>query len=162
MVKQLEGQVTQFRAWLDDEVLLAEKGRAAEAVAKAKEGDGIRMMGEIQEHVEAMLSAEAIRDRERDQALDWSRLLQTWTLAGAAAMSVLVTLVAVSISHRSITSRLAILANNAERLATGNPLASPIGGRDELARVDQAFHRAAQALAERDRENEMFIYSVSH
>ena len=38
----------------------------------------------------------------------------------------------------------------------------PLRGRDEIARLDAAFHVMARSLAERNSENEMFIYSVSH
>src|SRR5262249_3855389 len=33
---------------------------------------------------------------------------------------------------------------------------------DETSRQDAAFHHMAEALAQKNRENEMFVYSVSH
>ena len=55
-----------------------------------------------------------------------------------------------------------MLAENARRLAEGKALAAPIRGSDELGRLDPVFHAMAKSLDENDRENEMFIYSVSH
>src|SRR5204862_5303978 len=37
-----------------------------------------------------------------------------------------------------------------------------VPGRDEISQLDRAFHEMAEALAQKDRENEMFVYSVSH
>jgi PAS domain S-box-containing protein len=49
------------------------------------------------------------------------------------------------------------MADNAGRLASDDPLNPLMGGKDELAQLDQAFHRTARALAEaRKRERAVF------
>jgi signal transduction histidine kinase len=58
--------------------------------------------------------------------------------------------------------RVGALVDNAHRLAEGRPLVAPICGKDEIGLLAEAFGNMAKSLEERDRENEMFIYSVSH
>ena len=41
-------------------------------------------------------------------------------------------------------------------------MTNPLSGADEIARLDAVFRAMARALREREQENEMFIYSVSH
>ncbi len=47
---------------------------------------------------------------------------------------------------RSITSRLSILVENAERLKSRQPLNAALSGRDEISRLDSAFHTMASAM----------------
>jgi signal transduction histidine kinase len=82
------------------------------------------------------------------------------------------------------------VAENADRLATGAPLGSPVVGSDEIAQLDRVLHETGGRLAEsaaaeqraraeierraeelaqvnlelaqKTEENELFIYSVSH
>jgi signal transduction histidine kinase len=63
---------------------------------------------------------------------------------------------------RNFAWRIAVMTGNVARLAKGEPLAAPLKGSDELSRLDASFHGMARALTEKDQENEMFIYSVSH
>jgi signal transduction histidine kinase len=63
---------------------------------------------------------------------------------------------------RGITDRFAALTDNAGRLAEGKELGRPLDGRDEIAQLDHVFHAMARAIDEKNRENELFIYSVSH
>ena len=68
----------------------------------------------------------------------------------------------VVIFSRGFAARVMALVENARRLSEGKALNAPITGKDELAMLAQAFDNMARNLDERDRENEMFIYSVSH
>ena len=61
-----------------------------------------------------------------------------------------------------IVKRLQVLTDNLRRLADGTPLHPPLGGGDELARLDRTFRETAASLDEKKQENEMFVYSVSH
>jgi PAS domain S-box-containing protein len=49
---------------------------------------------------------------------------------------------------RDLTSRLQILADNTVRLSSDHPLNAPIEGRDEIAELDESFHRTATELQE--------------
>jgi signal transduction histidine kinase len=89
-----------------------------------------------------------------------------------------------------ISRRIATVANNATLLGQGTPLAAPLTGGDEIARLDAALHQAARRLADsrareqrdaaelesraaalaeanrnlefKTKENETFVYSASH
>ncbi len=49
---------------------------------------------------------------------------------------------------RSITRRLEVVTNNSISLASHSPLQSRLRGREEIARLDQVFHKMADALDE--------------
>jgi len=98
--------------------------------------------------------------------------------------------VAVAVFSQNITRRIAILIENAQRLASGEVLVPPMRGSDELNDLDHSFHemaaklkqarvketalkntlerrngeltRANRDLDQKNQENEMFVYSVSH
>jgi signal transduction histidine kinase len=61
-----------------------------------------------------------------------------------------------------VTQRLTVLRDNTRLLTEGKGLAAPLSGQDEIAEVDRAFHEMAHALAQKNQENELFVYSVSH
>ena len=54
------------------------------------------------------------------------------------------------------------MSGNLQRLELSEGLAPPIGGADEIARLDQAIHSLATALSAKALETEVFLYSVSH
>jgi signal transduction histidine kinase len=71
--------------------------------------------------------------------------------------------------NRGTTSRLAMLMENTRRLAKGQSLLPPVGGKDEIAHLDQVFKEMAQALdAARQRDKEIermkqeFVSMISH
>lgn len=54
----------------------------------------------------------------------------------------------------NITERISVICENTDRLSRGNTLLAPVSGQDEIAEVDQLFHRMAALLkkaTERDR-----------
>ena len=70
---------------------------------------------------------------------------------------------------RNTSQRLQILMDNTRRLARGEPLHQPLGGTDELSRLDRFFNDMAKSLIEaRDKEREIiemkehFVAMVSH
>ena len=69
-------------------------------------------------------------------------------LLGAGTLGLfLLTLVVFVILMRDIAARLGLLTANTRRLAKGEALGAPMGGHDEFARLDRAFHEMADALA---------------
>ena len=107
-----------------------------------------------------------------------------------AIVTLLLALALVYAFTRSIGGRLAVVAENAGRLAAGGTLQSPVAGTDEIAQLDRVLHQTGARLAEtaaaeqqardelegrnkelaevneelaqKTQENELFIYSVSH
>lgn len=57
---------------------------------------------------------------------------------------------------RSITSRVRIITENSQKLASGLPLNPPLRGNDEISEVDAVFHRMAETLRQaRAKEQEL-------
>ncbi|MBX9685641.1 MAG: PAS domain S-box protein [Candidatus Obscuribacterales bacterium] len=80
-------------------------------------------------------------------------LLLFFGLAG----NVLASLFMAVFFSKDLRSRLAALADNASRLAKDLELNPVLPGNDEIARLDEAFHRSAQKLAEsRKKERAVF------
>lgn len=78
-------------------------------------------------------------------------------LAFGLASNVLLSLFLARFFSKDITSRLALEADNAGRLARDLPLNPPIPGGDEIAALDRAFHVSANKLSEaRKKERAVF------
>ena len=126
--------------------------------------------------------------REGRLELAWRRL--DLLLVGGLVLSILCSLLIAALFSRSIGARIATLAENSRRLVDGQDLRPPLGGADEIARLDEVFREMATVLAiagrreradaelaerraaemaevnaqlrDKAREVEMFVYSVSH
>lgn len=161
-IDEIAGKVRGLGDWLAETGRIATSGNQPAAIARIKSLDGKRMDEEIRGLVVEFLESEDRLDEARRDRLarDWSR--QNWLLAGAAALTIAFGVGLVITYSRAFAGRVAALSENAQRLAEGKPLANPVGSRDELGRLDGVFHSMARTLHERERENEMFIYSVSH
>src|SRR5205085_12023884 len=65
-----------------------------------------------------------------------------------SGVSCFLTLVLAVVFSRGLSGRLAVLADNVQRLAQGKELAPPVRGTDEVACLDQALRRMAQDVTE--------------
>lgn len=83
--------------------------------------------------------------------LTWLNILICWS-----TVNLLATIAGSFLFLRDFRSRLLVVLDNTERLARGAPLHRPIGGVDEIAMLDQSFHRMAQTL-ERSRYEQTAI-----
>ncbi|MEC5405632.1 ATP-binding protein [Paraburkholderia sp. MPAMCS5] len=129
-------------------------------------------------------------DALRTTAAEAARERQQTLVVAAVFGSLLFVALAVWLFTRGVRGRLALLSDNAGRLAGNEPLAPVAPGRDEIARLDLTLHETSRRLLEAERiqarfqadlarradelarinetlrqqtqENEMFIYSVSH
>lgn len=63
--------------------------------------------------------------------------------------------------NRSINSRLSVLMDNVHRLSKGRELNAPVGGDDEIAKLDEVFRKMTVALAVASaRERTIFQYAA--
>lgn len=74
------------------------------------------------------------------------RSRQAAVLGGGLASNILVSLLLAVYFSKNLTSRLATLADNTERLAREQNLNPELGGNDEISQIDTAFHKTAKAL----------------
>jgi signal transduction histidine kinase len=132
------------------------------AVAALGEPWALHFLDNLREKVNSFLKEEEHLDDQRSMELERTRQDQAGTLIGGAVLALLSTAMLAYAFSRSITSRLAVLMANVRRLTSGEQLATPLGGRDELGRLDRVFHEMAETLVQKERENELFVYSVSH
>lgn len=63
---------------------------------------------------------------------------------------------------KGITSRLTVITENSNNLATGTKLNPPMQGADEIVHLDHVFHRMADKLAESARMKQEFVQMISH
>ncbi|MEM5386072.1 ATP-binding protein [Paraburkholderia phymatum] len=129
-------------------------------------------------------------EAERNATLAQTRTRQQIALVGAVLGSMLIWAATAFAFARGIGRRLDVLASNARRLGSGQPLPAPLAGNDEIAALDVALHRTSallraadlnqaalqaslqtraaelasvnETLRQETQDNEMFIYSVSH
>lgn len=90
-------------------------------------------------------------------------------LVASMGLNVILALVLAFYFGRSITDRLAVLIDNTAKFAHGEDLNKPVGGNDEISKLDDAFRAMAKELKEaREREREVerlkqsFIAMISH
>ena len=142
--------------------------------------------GELADFVDAENKLQANRNAQLQESLKTQQFMLWFTVIGSLAIAVLTAFA----FARHIGSRIAVLTGNALRLGTGESLAAPLVGGDEIVQLDAVLHDTSSKLARAEREhaalkadlqrraaelahvndelrqqtqdNEMFIYSVSH
>ena len=80
----------------------------------------------------------------------------------ACALNALFCVILALVLVRGIIARIAILRDNSRLLAVGARLNAPISGHDEIAELDQAFHRMADTLEETARAKEELVSVLTH
>ncbi|MFL6208319.1 MAG: sensor histidine kinase [Pyrinomonadaceae bacterium] len=159
---RLDAIATERIARLDELHQLLQSGTQSEAATQVKSGEGQRLMDQFRLELAGFLQEEERLDEARRQtvAASWRRL--DGLLLIGAALSLLLTLALALLFHRGISSRLQTLAENTQRLAAGQELATPITGADELARLDRVFHDMAQQLQLTQGELEARVAERTH
>jgi signal transduction histidine kinase len=189
-VVQVRQAVQAYRQWSDRVQDMLHSGRRRDVLARFRELAPSDVLDRFRQQVAAFQAEERRLDTLRSSVADAARERQQTLVVAAVFGSLLFVALAVWLFTRGVRGRLAVLADNAGRLAGNEPLA-PIGtGRDEIARLDQTLHETSRRLLEAERiqarfradlarragelarinetlrqqtqENEMFIYSVSH
>ncbi|WP_027801336.1 sensor histidine kinase [Paraburkholderia dilworthii] len=189
-VVQVRQAVQAYRQWSDRIQDMLHSGRRNDVVDRFRELAQADALDRFREQVAAFQAEERRVDTQRASVADAARERQQ-TLVGAAVFgSLLFVALAVWLFTRGVRGRLALLSDNAGRLAGNEPLAPITPGHDEIARLDLTLHETSRRLLEAERiqarfhadlarradelsrineslrqqtqENEMFIYSVSH
>jgi signal transduction histidine kinase len=169
---------------------LLQEGRVDDVKSAFQSLEGKRLIDRLLTEVEAFRQTEEGLDRSRIKALEKQVHLQNRLLTLGILFTVLAGVVAMIILTRGLTRRIAVLRANARRFSLGETLAPLVEGEDEIAELDVNFHEMADAIADaqrnerafkvklekqnadlvnanldldhKSRENEMFVYSVSH
>lgn len=181
----------QYRAWVARVTTLVAAGdRARLAPMLHADNDGDMMLERMRSSISAFSAQEDALHSSRGRTLEHLRDLQKTGLVLAALGSILITVLSAYLFTRHISLRLATLGANAQRVADGLELKSPVAGQDEIAALDSIVHDTSARLAAVEREhrelsdelrergaqlvevnqhlvaqtseNETFVYGVSH
>jgi signal transduction histidine kinase len=161
-VRAIKGNVAKLLAWLTEQERLVKNGRQTVAAAFLRDPNEQTFLADLRQTVREFLSEEDRLDVARMAALRRTSGWLDWALAGGGVLALFTTGLLVLLFTSGVTRRLAVLRDNARRLSEGKGLAKQLVGTDEIAEVDRAFHDMADALAQKNQENELFVYSVSH
>jgi len=188
--EQIRQSVQAYRQWSDRVQDLLRSGRRHDVVERFSELASIDVLDRFRAQVAAFQNEERLLDVQRSTEAEAARERQQVLVLVAGLGSLLFVALAVWLFTRGVRGRLALLSDNAGRLASNEPLAPVDSGSDEVARLDQTLHETSRRLLEAERiqarfqfdlarranelaainetlrqqtqENEMFIYSVSH
>ncbi len=189
-VVQVRQAVQGYRQWSDRVQDMLHSGRRRDLLDRFRELASSDVLDRFRQQVAAFQAEERSLDTLRSNAAEAARARQQMLIVAAVFGSLLFVALAVWLFTRGVRGRLALLSDNAGRLAGNEPLAPITPGRDEIARLDLTLHETSRRLIEAERiqarfqsdlarraselarinetlrqqtqENEMFIYSVSH
>jgi len=189
-VVEVRQAVQAYRQWSDRIENLLHAGRRADILERFRDLAGADVLDRFRLQITAFQTEERRLDSLRSTAASAARERQQTLIVAAGFGSLLFVALAVWFFTRGVRGRLALLSDNASRLAGNEPLAPLGAGRDEIARLDLTLHETSRRLLEAERievrfhadlerraaelarinetlrqqtqENEMFIYSVSH
>ncbi|MFM0369280.1 sensor histidine kinase [Paraburkholderia aspalathi] len=189
-VVQVRQAVQGYRQWSDRVQDMLHSGRRRDLLDRFRDLASADVLDRFRQQVVAFQAEERRLDTLRSNAAAAARERQQTLVVAAVFGSLLFVALAVWLFTRGVRGRLAVLSDNAGRLAGNEPLAPINPGRDEIARLDLTLHETSRRLLEAERiqarfqsdlarrtselarinetlrqqtqENEMFIYSVSH
>jgi signal transduction histidine kinase len=161
-VRRIDERGRDLVAWLTRVDELLSEGKRDQAIEEIKHLYGLKRMQALRTEIDQFIDQQRHLDALRRDQLELSWQLQSRLLFAGLFIMILIAVSMLTLFHRSISQRLGILAQKARLLGEGKPLTAPLPGNDEIAQLDRTFHEMAKALAERNQENELFIYSASH
>ena len=158
----IEGLSGTYLDWIGQTHEMLLKGDRDGALARIAAQQGKHLLDGAQERIAEFQGKEIELDQERVAELTATTRRTTQLIIAGSIVSVLAAIGLVFAFSRGFSRRLNALADNARKLAEGKALADTKPSRDEIGTLDNVFRAMAQTLKEREQENELFIYSVSH
>ncbi|HWG42657.1 MAG TPA: PAS domain S-box protein [Gemmataceae bacterium] len=140
-------KASQLMEWWAESKRLAAEGSPSQTALRERGRTSQARMDDLRDQLSVFLLEEERLDEIRQRNLARSLRLLQLLLFGGGVVALLSTSLLAFIFSRGVSRRLAILTNNAQRLAARKALLPPVVGSDEIARVDQAFHLMSQELA---------------
>jgi signal transduction histidine kinase len=187
---QIRQTVQAYRQWSDRVQDLVSTGRTGDVLERFRNQAGEDVIDRFRQQVAAFQAEELRLDTLRSERAASALRRQQRLMVAAVVGSLLLTALAVFLFTRGLGGRLARLSDNAQRLGQIEPLAPPVPGEDEIARLDAILQETSRRMRESERlrarfrgdlerrteelartnetlrqqtqENEMFIHSVSH
>lgn len=130
---------------------------AQQAIATAKETEAAlnTLVVDIGRFVETQ------KQSKSDETSPARRMVGICMVIGVS-MNVILAIALALYFNRGTVRRLNVVVGNTSNLKQGKALTDPIGGGDEIARLDNAFHEMADALAEAAQHKKELIAMVTH
>ncbi len=161
-VDRMTAVSARFIAWMDENMHLQKAGRRHELDERIQSPNATRYVRDLRGQLDEFLRVEHGLEDRRATELTRSGQLQDAVLLTGAALAIAGSVALLVAFNRGIGRRLAVMTENTRSLAEGKVLAPQIPGGDELAQLDAMFHRMAETIRQKEQENELFVYSVSH
>ncbi len=161
-VDLIEKRATALIHWLERVDHLLDANQREQAIEEIKNLEGKHRTDDLRAAIDEFLDEQRLQDAHRRDELDRSWRLQNRFLISGLIAVLGITLTILFVFYLGISRRLELLAEKARLVAQGRPLTPPMPGTDEISLLDQRFHEMAKSLVERNQENELFTYSVSH
>ena len=162
MVEETATEAQRLEKWLAEVNRLTLDGRREEATDRLNDPAAQNLLESVRNKLNTFLQEEERLDGARLDELNNSVRQQNWVIGGGLGLSVALALAVAMLFARDVVGRFGQLTENVRRLGDKKELTQPLTGSDEIAQLDAVFRAMARALREREQENEMFIYSVSH
>ncbi|ACC70942.1 ATP-binding protein [Paraburkholderia phymatum] len=187
---QIRQSVQAYRQWSDRVQDLLHSRRRQDVLQRFRDLAATDVLDSFRTQIAAFQAQERLLDSVRSAQAAAARERQQSLIVAAVIGSLAFVAIAFWLFARGVRGRLALLTDNASRLASNEPLAPLTRGNDEIARLDLTLHVASRRLLEAERqqarfqsdlgrraaelaqtnetlrqqtqENETFIYSVSH
>ena len=187
---QIRAALARYRDWATQIQTLLHEGRRDEMLDRFRGLFEYDALDRVRAQVTSFQVEERRLDVLRTASAEAARAQQRALAVAAVLGSIVLVALLVSLMIRGVRGRLAVLSDNASRLALGEPLAPADSGNDEITELDRALHDTSQRLIEAERlrisfeadlarraeqlaqtnetlrqqtqENEMFVHSVSH
>jgi PAS domain S-box-containing protein len=129
-------------------------GNAHVALSQNNQLQAMRVWLTVNKKMNAMFMAsdelveeQQVIQQEKARAAQKSREQLKYVIAGGVALNILIAISLAVYFNRGTSRRMASLVDNSMRLARKMPLIPPVGGGDEIAQVDEAFHQMERALS---------------
>jgi signal transduction histidine kinase len=161
-VAAMQEVASRFLAWLDDNMRLLAEGRREDVQQRIGSMSGVNYLRDLRVLTDEFLDEEKRLDRKRRASLEAAMRAQDLALLAGCVLALVSTASLLLAFSRSVSSRVGVLIDNTRRLGEGRELAARLSGQDELGELDAMFHRMAETLRQKEQENELFVYSVSH
>jgi len=161
---QIEDKIKQCRTWLVTSKKKVDSMSASESIAYLNSPDN-RILMVYQTLINDIINLGRMTDKRLEAGPQTERKLRKQSrqvIIAGIAINVVLALCLAYIFTRNITDRLKLMVENTERLRDSKQLLSPVGGIDEIASLDAAFHNMAAQLAEAQRVRQSFVAMISH
>lgn len=148
LLEKIESSVTEGMATLAEMRSITDKEAQFVAMQYA-----VKLRAKVQKNMEGLirdlidfLNTEKKIESTSPKVLEAQRDMIKYLLWAGVALNIVVAFALALLFTRSITSRLTIVEDNSLRLRQRKPLRAPLRGDDEIALLDQAFHKMSHSL----------------